>query len=279
MQRTIGSAGVLLAAWMGSAAAEMTEACFNTQDPQGQIDACTAIIEAGSATGDELAGVYIHRCMSYSVSGQGELALADCDRAVSLAPNAPQTHAGRGNVHAGLGRLEEAVDDYDEAIRLDADYAFAYLSRAIALSALGRNELAVADFDRLLEFGIPDEALSAEVNNRRAVALHLLALEHLAAGRPEDGLPLVDEALSVRPDDPSFISARAVILCALARPTGALDGFAQAIEIGGTNFARMYQQSLTNLGHRPGPIDGLWGTNSQNALVAWVESGCPPPAE
>ena len=279
MRRTIGLAGVLLAAWIVPAAADMVEDCTNESDVQRKIEGCTAMIDAGTWSGADLAVIHAHRCWAYNASGQSELALADCDQVVTLAPDAGHAYVGRGNAYATLGQLERAIQDYDEAISRDPGYVQAYFNRANARSELGQHEQSIADFDQLLALDGVNEGQLADIRNRRAIALNWYAWELYTSGRAADGLPVVEEALTVRPTDAGFIDTRASILCALERKPDALDDFAQVIQAGGGDWARHYQQTLTELGYRPGPVDGQWGTNSQNALNEWVQGGCPPPTE
>ena len=270
---------VLLAGSAAPAAADMVEDCFNDSDMQLKIEGCTAMIQDGRWTGTDLAAIHINRCWAYGSSGQAELALADCDQAVSLAPESPQAIALRGNVYGDLGQHERAIQDFDEAIRLDPGYILAYLNRANAHANLDRHEQAIADFDQLLALDGVTEEQAAEIRARRAVALNWFAWELYRSGQAAEGLPRVEEALAVRPNDIGIIDTRASILCALERPEDARGGFAQVIEVGGGDWARQYQQTLTDLGYNPGPVDGLWGPTSQGALDQWVEGGCPPAAE
>jgi tetratricopeptide (TPR) repeat protein len=274
-----GPVGLALALAGGPAAADMIEDCTSGGDVQRKIDGCTAMIEAGNWSGSELAVVYAHRCVAHQATGQSELAFADCDQVVSLAPDAAYAYVGRGNAHAALGQLELAVLDYDEAISRDAGNVLAYFNRASAHSQLGQHEQSIEDFDQLLALDGLNDAQLADIRDRRAFALNWFAWELYTSGRAADGLPLVEEALTVKPEDAGFIDTRASILCALERKPDALDDFAQVIQAGGGDWARHYQQTLTELGYRPGPVDGQWGTNSQNALDEWVQGGCPPPTE
>jgi tetratricopeptide (TPR) repeat protein len=278
MRVVIGVAGLLLAAWAGPAAADMVEDCLSNEDAVRKIEGCTAMIDAGTWSGVELAAIYAHRCLAHSSNGEGELALADCDQAVSLAPEDPHTYAGRGDAHARLGDMLAAIEDYSAAIRLDPIYVNARLDRADALSALGQYELAVADYQQLLARGGITEEEATEVRGLRADALNRLAWALYIEGEPEAGLAHVEEALAQKPGAMNFVDTQASILCALGRAEDARAGFAQVIEAGGDDWARYYQQALTDFGYTPGPIDGLWGPTSQGALDAWLQGGCPLPA-
>lgn len=79
-------------------------------------------------------------CWARAVQGRDlDAALADCNRALNLAPNEAAILDSRGFVHFRAGRYPDAIADYDLAIELDPDDAASSLYvRGLARRAMGR---------------------------------------------------------------------------------------------------------------------------------------------
>ena len=75
-----------------------------------------------------------------------ESALADCDRALQLSPDAPAYRDSRGLVLLRLGRLKEAVAEYDAVLARVPTLAPSLYARGLAKSGLGDRAGATADF-------------------------------------------------------------------------------------------------------------------------------------
>ena len=66
------------------------------------------------------------------------LALADCSKALALAPDFASAYDSRGFVHLRLRQFERAVRDYDNAIGLNPSVATSYFGRGLARLHLRR---------------------------------------------------------------------------------------------------------------------------------------------
>lgn len=84
-----------------------------------------------------------------------EAAIADYDKAIELAPEAPDPYLNRGTALEGLGRWEEAIADYNHVLELDPTDAAAYNNRGNALAGLGQWEAAIADYKKAADLA-PD---------------------------------------------------------------------------------------------------------------------------
>src|SRR5262249_50852801 len=86
--------------------------------------------------------------------GQYDLAIADCDAALKLSPQAPFAFGNRGTAYLHKGQYERAIADYDRSIALFAARgsggAEFYFGRAIAYLRLGQTDRADADFRRAI---------------------------------------------------------------------------------------------------------------------------------
>ena len=79
-------------------------------------------------------------------------ALAEFDRAVTLAPDSNLAWYNRGLVHRDLGNCRSAVADFDRALALQAEFFNALYQRANCLQQLGEYAKAVDDYSRAIAF-------------------------------------------------------------------------------------------------------------------------------
>ncbi len=80
------------------------------------------------------------RCWLRAILGtQLEAALADCEKALEMRPDAANTLNTRGFVLFRMGRFGDAIASYDESLRLDPTVASSYYIRGLARTALGED--------------------------------------------------------------------------------------------------------------------------------------------
>jgi tetratricopeptide (TPR) repeat protein len=172
-------AGTLLLslAWPVCAAAQEArewQICANasrTYTPQRQTQACTAVLESGQLTREQVAvalynrgnaslalgnfipavedynqsieanptdpGPYKARCWAQSVIGRLDHALHDCSAALNLMPNQDDALESRGLVYLRQGEFESARKDFDKALQINAALAGSLFGRGIAKIRLG----------------------------------------------------------------------------------------------------------------------------------------------
>jgi len=120
--------------------------------------------------------------------GELDLAAADLNRAVRLAPDSAYCELERGTVHLLRGRLEIALTAFERALALEPDLAAAHASRAAALLRLGRLEEAL-------------EAISNAVAARpdNDADLHNRAVVKTALGRHREAICDYERALAMNP--------------------------------------------------------------------------------
>jgi tetratricopeptide (TPR) repeat protein len=142
------------------------------------------------------------RLLDLCYKGNGEEALAACDRALEIDPSDPTTWTNRG-VHLGnLGRYEEALSSHDRAIELNPDYSLALANRAFALSGLERYEEAMQSCQSALD---KDGEWGEGAIAGKAVAWNNLGVAYYWLNRDEDALEAFEEAVSI---DPSYTLAQ-----------------------------------------------------------------------
>ncbi|XGB42523.1 MAG: tetratricopeptide repeat protein [Nodosilinea sp. LVE1205-7] len=105
------------------------------------------------------------RQQAFAATQAGQFATADqyWSQLLDYLPQEPALWSNRGNVRVSLNHLEAALADYDRAITLAPYQPDAYLNRGAVLEGLGQWSAAIADYNRLLDL-TPDDA--AAYNNR-----------------------------------------------------------------------------------------------------------------
>ena len=114
------------------------------------VAACTRQIHSGRWKGKDLAVSYNNRGNAYRDNGEFDLALADFNTAIRLAPTYYLPYNNRGILWRERGQLDRALADYGDAIRLNPSFAFPYNNRAIVWRDKGEFDRAIADFSEAI---------------------------------------------------------------------------------------------------------------------------------
>jgi tetratricopeptide (TPR) repeat protein len=186
-KNTVWAVAMLAAALVGSApeavhASDETlwQTCVGQATaPEQRVSACTKVIEAGTETGERLAGVYCNRGHGLTEQRQLDLALNDLDEALKLDPNYACAYNNRGRVYAFKRDRDRAMADYDQAIKLDPNFALAYNNRAmVRLDDSGGTEVVLADLTAAIK---ADPKLAIAYGNRGYIYYQLLLLPQAIA--------------------------------------------------------------------------------------------------
>ncbi len=174
---------------------------------------------------------------------------------------------------APAGIKEDCVQERDPYLRIGGctavirsdqrqgkGFAWAYHNRGVTYADFGEHRRAIADYDQALRL---NPGL-AQAYNGRAWTLYLM-------GRNAEALGDVGWALSLDPGDVRAIDTRAHVLAALGRQSEALAEFERAMQAGGADWVRTYQEALAKHGYY---IDGAYGPVTRAALVACLDAGC-----
>ncbi len=145
---------------------------------------CREYLEANPGCVDHL------RLLGHALGKQERYAEAEqtIRLAISLKAEYPHLHEDLGSVLALQKRFEEAVPCFEQAIRLEPQLPLAHKKLGEALAALGRGRDADAAFEEFFE----------QDSNRGKVAL---ALDHLRAGRKDEAIDLLRQALRENADN------------------------------------------------------------------------------
>ena len=128
-------------------------------DPDLSISGCTAMIQSGHETQQDLAKDFSNRGTAYGRKGQLDRAIEDFDQAIRLNPNYAAAFNNRGSAYSAKGDLDGAIADYNEAIRLDPKIAAAFNNRGFAYSWKGDLDRAIADHSEAIRLN-PKYALA-----------------------------------------------------------------------------------------------------------------------
>ena len=185
-------------------------------------------------------------------------ALADFDRAISLAPDDATGYYKRGNAHFDLGNLDGAIADYTQAIQLDPTQVDFYYNRGLVRSQLQDFQGAIEDFDRVVEL----EPNDAEGFYQRGLAAYDLGdyqaaindytqailfdgenpntyqsrgLAYSALGDKQKAMADYTQAIAVDAENPTAYYSRGRARYALGDYTGALEDYSRTLELDDRN--------------------------------------------
>lgn len=219
-----GVALVLVAlGWTSIAAAQefrddTWQLCFSDQvHADFAVGACTALIESGRETRDNLAAALFNRANAFADRRLFDRAVQDYDQALRLLPDEPEFLANRGHALIELGRIDEAIADYDRALRQNPKLLAALDGRCNAHAIQGRIDVALGDCEAALAQA-PDDPLIRE--GRGFVALK--------AGDWRGAIGFYDAALAHDPDNAQALWGRGYAHEKLGRRAEANRDFAAA---------------------------------------------------
>ena len=128
----------------------------------------------------------------YAKTGQFEKAAAAQKKALSLDPADSHVNALAGNALYTVGKFKEAISLFEKAIRIDPKHSTWYLW------PLSAAYFWTGQYDE--DIAVSKKWASREPKNADAHAFLGCAL--IAAGKPEEAIPMLEKALSLNPDCP-----------------------------------------------------------------------------
>ena len=152
-----------------------------------RIKGCTAVIQSGRETTDNLAIAFNNRGFAYAEKGDYDRAMQDYDQSIQLNSQHATPFRNRGFAYAEKGDYDRAIQDYDQAIRLKPQDTLYWNNRCWARAIVGQLDSALADCNESLRLR-PDAAN----------AFHGRALVRLKSGSLDSAISDYDEALRLR---------------------------------------------------------------------------------
>lgn len=134
---------------------------------------------------------------AYRRSEQYDLALAEANRAITLAPALAEPYARRSSAYIAKEQYQLAIDDSNKAIALDPKLALGYVGRAKAYEIFGNYQKEINDINM---------AIALEPKNYHNYILKATGLEGL--GQHDKALEAIKISLSLMPKQPHPHTAR-----------------------------------------------------------------------
>jgi tetratricopeptide (TPR) repeat protein len=119
---------LLLGATLAAAGCGNLESAYKCRsvDPDRRIAGCTAIIQTGQLTPQDLAVIYYNRGTAYNSKGDHDRAIQDYDEGIRLSPNDPAIYMARGISYYEKRDYDHAIQDFDQPISLNPNSAPVY---------------------------------------------------------------------------------------------------------------------------------------------------------
>ena len=140
-------AAIFVAIGLNSASAGTTDDCYQKEDRELEIRACTKIL----SDDESAAWAVFNRGLAYNATKRHDDAIKDFTRFIALKPNDHTGYNDRGNAKMRLGKNEDALADFTKAIKLKADYARGYNNRGEALENMDKLDLALEDYAKAID--------------------------------------------------------------------------------------------------------------------------------
>jgi tetratricopeptide (TPR) repeat protein len=221
-----------------------------SHDPDVAIAGCTAMIESGHETQEQIARAFSNRGGAYIRRREYDLAIQDLDQAIRRDPHYAPAFQSRGTAYSLQGQYDRAIGDFNQAIRLDPKSATSFYARGGVYNVQGQFDRAIQDFDQAIRLK-PDLAPVFF-----AATFHERGLAYAGKGKYDRALQNYDQAIRLYPNLAQAFYDRGAALRALGQPARAEADFAKAREL---------NPNLRS------PVDGVAGDGAKSP------SPSPPP--
>ena len=115
-----GLFGLIATSFPPAASADDRDDCWNSI-PDLAISGCSAIIDAGKETKENIAVAYRLRGIAYSKKGDNDRAIKDFDKVIALYPKNANSYLKRALIYEQSGNTKMAETDYRKVLSLRPD--------------------------------------------------------------------------------------------------------------------------------------------------------------
>ena len=167
-------------------------------DPDTRIAGCTAFIQAGQATTENLSVAYNNRGTAYDSKRDYDRAIQDFNEALRLSPNYAYAFRDRGLAYYAKRDYDHAIQDFNEVIRLAPNYASAYYNRGNAYGNRGNAYDNNSDYGHAIQDyneAIQDYNEAIHLNPSYALAYHGRGIVYDRRGLEHDNPDDYDHAI------------------------------------------------------------------------------------
>lgn len=213
---------IFLLALAGSAPAALADVRQDCEKLKGEasLNACSAVIEAGSYGARDLATAYYNRGLEYFDKGYYDQAINDYGAAIRLDARNADVYNNRGNVYQVKRDYDRAISDFDTAVSLNPRHVLAYNNRGIAHAAKGELDLAIRDYDQAVAL---NPAYAAAYNNR--------GYAYSRQGDARRAIADYDQAIVISPKDALIYRNRAKAHQALGQYELAIADYRRSLDL------------------------------------------------
>jgi tetratricopeptide (TPR) repeat protein len=127
------------------------KASTDAKQTESGVAVCTRLIKAGQWKGLDLARLLSNRAALYIKLEKLDLAMADLDRVVAMAPDYVFAYDNRGEVWRLRGNNDKAIAEYGKAIKIDPNFLSAYYDRGQTYEAMKNLDKARADYQAAID--------------------------------------------------------------------------------------------------------------------------------
>jgi tetratricopeptide (TPR) repeat protein len=220
----IAGFGCLAAAQTPVAYIPDAQRCFS-HDPDTAIAGCTAVIQAGRQSQEQMARAFSNRGSAYLRKRQYDRAIQDLDQAIKRDPTYAPAFQSRGTAYSLQGQNERAVGDFNQAIRLDPKSATSFYARGDAYEVQGQYDRAIQDFDQAIRLKPNLAPLFF------AATYHERGLAYAGKGQYDRALQDYDKSIRLYPNLAQAFYDRGAALRALGQPARAEADLAKARQL------------------------------------------------
>jgi tetratricopeptide (TPR) repeat protein len=170
-------------------------------------------------------------------------AIADWDAAIEIAPKDALLYAQRGRAHKWAGHDKEAIDDFSIAVDLGLKHAGAFLDRGTIYARQNKFDEAIADFDSAIAI-TPDDPIA--LNNR----CYVRALANVAL---DGALADCEKALALKAQ-PGMYDSRGLVHLRLGQLNEAITDFDTVLANDSNDAKALFQRGIAK--RRNGDVAG-----------------------
>lgn len=200
---------------------------------------------------------YVNRAGTLGSLGRNAETVADCQRALEIAPTLATAFASRGNVYFALKEYDKALEDYDRAVESGDDLAKFYSNRSVIYTDMHRYADAIAHCTRAIEI---DSHYAKAYANRASAFDEMHGYDKALAD--------CEKALGLQPNYAKVFVTRGNVYTSMGQFDQAVADYSHAIEFdpfgAGANrgllFGKLkrYMKSIDDFTHAIGIDPTLW---------------------
>lgn len=286
---------ILLALSVGFAQADNIADCNQSTDPDRQIKGCSNLIKSGALSRSDQAIAHNNRAFSYTRKGLHSRAIVDLNTAIRLNPKFSKSFTNRGVAYQRRGHYDRAISDYNQALKINPKDALALSNRGNAFRKKSQYTQAVSDYTaairlnpklaeahtnrgdaykdaRLYDKALIDYNRALALNPRSARARAHRGDVHKDQANYELAIADLTQAIALNSKYAAAYNIRGNVYRRMCRYDEALADFEMSVKFGSAKRIRFYQVFLKKRRYYSGKINGAFGPEMRDALLAFARA-------